>query len=130
MIIEATRSMLSDSHLPTQLWAEAVNTASFTQHRLLIVKKFNKTAYELFHGRKSSIKFLHIFGCQFFILNNRDTLGKFDPKADDGIFLRYSSISKEYRKSSALIQRGGLQSTDVGASDEAISDILLLNLYL
>ncbi|KAI3685795.1 hypothetical protein L6452_35053 [Arctium lappa] len=96
-IIEAARSMLSDSHLPTQFWAEAVNTACFTQNRSLIVKRFGKTAYELFHGRKPSISFLHIFGCQCFILNNKDQLGKFDPKVDDGIFLGYSSISKAYR---------------------------------
>ncbi|KAI3735591.1 hypothetical protein L6452_15098 [Arctium lappa] len=96
-IIEAARSMLSDSHLPTQFWVEAVNTACFTQNRSLIIKRFGKTAYELFVGRKPSISFLHIFGCQCFILNNRDQLGKFDPKADDGIFLGYSSISKAYR---------------------------------
>ncbi|KAI3673186.1 hypothetical protein L6452_39302 [Arctium lappa] len=96
-IIEAARSMLSDSHLPTQFCAEAVNTACFTQNKSLIVKRFGKTAYELFHGRKPSISFLHIFGCQCFILNNKDHLGKFDPKADDGIFLGYSSISKAYR---------------------------------
>ncbi|KAI3718224.1 hypothetical protein L6452_19086 [Arctium lappa] len=89
--------MLSDSHLPTQFWAEAVNTACFAQNRSLIIKRFGKTAYELFVGRKPSISFLHIFGCQCFILNNRDQLGKFDPKADDGIFLGYSSISKAYR---------------------------------
>ncbi|KAI3702326.1 hypothetical protein L6452_28060 [Arctium lappa] len=89
--------MLSDSHLPTQFWVEAVNTTCFTQNRSLIVKRFGKTAYELFHGRKPSISFLHIFGCQCFILNNKDHLGKFDPKADDGIFLGYSSISKAYR---------------------------------
>ncbi|KAI3681723.1 hypothetical protein L6452_36527 [Arctium lappa] len=96
-IIEAARSMLSDCHLPTQFWAEAVNTACFTQNRSLIIKRFGKTAYELFVGRKPSISFLHIFGCQCFILNNKDQLGKFDPKADDGIFLGYSSISKTYR---------------------------------
>ncbi|KAI3771392.1 hypothetical protein L6452_02556 [Arctium lappa] len=89
--------MLSDSHLPTQFWFKAVNTTCFTQNRSLIVKRFGKTTYELFHGRKPSISFLHIFGCQCFILNNKDQLGKFDPKADDGIFLGYSSISKAYR---------------------------------
>ncbi|KAI3735788.1 hypothetical protein L6452_15301 [Arctium lappa] len=86
-IIEVARSMLSNSHLPTQFWAEAVKTACFTQNRSLIVKRFGKTTYDLFHGRKPSISFLHIFGCQCFILNNKDSLRKFNPKADDGIFL-------------------------------------------
>ncbi|KAJ9561415.1 hypothetical protein OSB04_006575 [Centaurea solstitialis] len=47
--------------------------------------------------RKPSIEHLHIFGCVCYILNNKDNLGKFDSKSDDGIFLGYSSISKTYR---------------------------------
>ena len=86
-LIEAARSMLSEANLATQLWAEAVNTACFTQNRSLVIKRFTKTTYKLFHGRKPSISFLHIFGCKCFILNNRDNLGKFDPKADVVYFL-------------------------------------------
>ncbi|KAJ9552849.1 hypothetical protein OSB04_016894 [Centaurea solstitialis] len=96
-LIEAARSMLSEANLATQFWAEAVNTACYTQNRSLIVKRFRRTAYELFRNRKPSIKHLHIFGCVCYILNNKDSLGKFDSKSDDGIFLGYSSISKTFR---------------------------------
>ncbi|KAJ9538735.1 hypothetical protein OSB04_031468 [Centaurea solstitialis] len=96
-LIEAARSMLSEANLATQFWAEAVNTACYTQNRYLIVKRFRRTPYELFRNRKPSIEHLHIFGCVCYILNNKDNLGKFDSKSDDGIFLGYSSISKTYR---------------------------------
>ncbi|KAJ9554117.1 hypothetical protein OSB04_018162 [Centaurea solstitialis] len=96
-LIEAARSMLSEANLATQFWAEAVNTACYTQNRSLIVKRFRRTPYELFRNRKPSIEHLHIFGCACYILNNKDNLGKFDSKSDDGIFLGYSSISKTYR---------------------------------
>ncbi|KAJ9567467.1 LOW QUALITY PROTEIN: hypothetical protein OSB04_003433 [Centaurea solstitialis] len=96
-LIEAARSMLSEANLATQFWAEAVNTACYTQNRSLIVKRFRRTPYELFCNRKPSIEHLHIFGCVCYILNNKDNLGKFDSKSDDGIFLGYSSISKTYR---------------------------------
>ncbi|KAJ9550966.1 hypothetical protein OSB04_015011 [Centaurea solstitialis] len=96
-LIEAARSMLSEANLATQFWAEAVNTACYTQNRSLIVKRFKRTPYELFRNRKPSIEHLHIFGCVCYILNNKDNLGKFDSKSDDGIFLGYSSISKTYR---------------------------------
>ncbi|KAJ9546528.1 hypothetical protein OSB04_019071 [Centaurea solstitialis] len=96
-LIEAARSMLSEANLATQFWAEAVSTACYTQNRSLIVKRFWRTPYELFRNRKPSIKHLHIFGCICYILNNKDNLGKFDSKSDDGIFLGYSSISKTYR---------------------------------
>ncbi|KAJ9541694.1 hypothetical protein OSB04_028200 [Centaurea solstitialis] len=96
-LIEAARSMLSEANLATQFWAEAVNTACYTQNRSLIVKRFRRTPYELFCNRKPLIEHLHIFGCVCYILNNKDNLGKFDSKSDDGIFLGYSSISKTYR---------------------------------
>ncbi|KAJ9565935.1 hypothetical protein OSB04_001901 [Centaurea solstitialis] len=96
-LIEAARSMLSEANLATQFWAEAVNTTCYIQNRSLIVKRFKRTPYELFRNRKPSIEHLHIFGCVCYILNNKDNLGKFDSKSDDGIFLGYSSISKTYR---------------------------------
>ncbi|KAJ9546608.1 hypothetical protein OSB04_019151 [Centaurea solstitialis] len=96
-MIEAARSMLSEANLATQFWAEDGNTACYTQNRSLIVKRFRRTPYELFRNRKPSIEHLHIFGCVCYILNNKDNLGKFDSKSDDGIFLGYSSISKTYR---------------------------------
>ncbi|KAJ9546421.1 hypothetical protein OSB04_018964 [Centaurea solstitialis] len=96
-LIEAAPSMLSEANLATQFWAEAVNTACYTQNRSLIVKRFRRTPYEHFRNRKPSIEHLHIFGCVCYILNNKDNLGKFDSKSDDGIFLGYSSISKTYR---------------------------------
>ena len=53
-LIEAARSMLSESSLATQFCPEAISTACFTQNRSLIVKRFKKTPYELFRGRKPS----------------------------------------------------------------------------
>ncbi|KAJ9561429.1 hypothetical protein OSB04_006589 [Centaurea solstitialis] len=76
--------------------AKAVNTACYTQNRSLIVKRFKKTAYDIFRGRKPNIEYFHIFGCNCYIKNNRDALGKFDAKADDGFLVGYSTISKAY----------------------------------
>ncbi|KAJ9544602.1 hypothetical protein OSB04_024309 [Centaurea solstitialis] len=96
-LIEAARSMLIEARLSIQFWAETVNTACYTQNRSLIVKRFKKTAYELFRGRKPNIEYFHIFGCNCYIMNNRDALGKFDAKADDGFLVGYSTVSKAYR---------------------------------
>ncbi|GJY40924.1 putative ribonuclease H-like domain-containing protein [Tanacetum coccineum] len=54
-LIEAVRTMLADSKLPTTFWAEAVNTACYVQNRVIIVKPYNKTPYELFRGSEVSI---------------------------------------------------------------------------
>ncbi|GJZ49530.1 putative ribonuclease H-like domain-containing protein [Tanacetum coccineum] len=46
-LIEAARTMLADSLLPTVFWAEAVNTACYVLNRVLVTRPHNKTPYEL-----------------------------------------------------------------------------------
>ncbi|GJW02963.1 putative ribonuclease H-like domain-containing protein [Tanacetum coccineum] len=96
-LIEAARTMLADSKLPTTFWAEAVNTACYVQNRVLVIKPHNKTPYELFLGRKPALSFMRPFGCPVTILNTLDHLGKFDGKADEGFFVGYSVNSKAFR---------------------------------
>ncbi|GJW87655.1 putative ribonuclease H-like domain-containing protein [Tanacetum coccineum] len=55
-LIEAARTMLADSKLPTTFWAEAVSTACYVQNRVLIVKPHNKTPYELLRENKPMIE--------------------------------------------------------------------------
>ncbi|GKA05161.1 putative ribonuclease H-like domain-containing protein [Tanacetum coccineum] len=96
-LIEAARTMLADSKLPTTFWAEAVSTVCYVQNRVLIVKPYNKTPYELFRGFKPAIGFMKSFGCHVTILNTLDNLGKFDGKSDEGFFVGYSLSSKAFR---------------------------------
>ncbi|GKA42183.1 ribonuclease H-like domain-containing protein [Tanacetum coccineum] len=86
-LIEAARTMLADSKLPTTFWAEAVNTACYVQNRVLVIKLHNKTPYELFHGRTPTLSFMRPFECPVTILNTLDHLGKFDGKANEGFFV-------------------------------------------
>ncbi|GJU62242.1 putative ribonuclease H-like domain-containing protein [Tanacetum coccineum] len=76
------------SKLPTTFWAEAVNTACYVQNRVFVTKPHNKTPYELFLGRKLALGFLRPFGCPVITLNTINHLGKFDGKADEGLFVR------------------------------------------
>ncbi|GJX10282.1 putative ribonuclease H-like domain-containing protein, partial [Tanacetum coccineum] len=74
-LIEAARTMLTDSKLPTTFWAEAVNTACYVHNRVLVVKPHNKTPYELFRGRTPALSFMRPFGCHVTIINILDYLG-------------------------------------------------------
>nr|GEY33629.1 retrovirus-related Pol polyprotein from transposon TNT 1-94 [Tanacetum cinerariifolium] len=96
-LIEAERTMLEDSKLPTTFWAEAVNTACYVQNRVLVVKPHFKTPYELFKGRSPALSFTRPFGRHVTILNTLDQLGKFDGKSDERIFVGYSIISKAFK---------------------------------
>ncbi|GJT56083.1 putative ribonuclease H-like domain-containing protein [Tanacetum coccineum] len=61
--IEAARTMLADSLLPTTFWAEAVNTACYIFNRVRVTKPQNKTPYELLFGHKPIISYIRPFGC-------------------------------------------------------------------
>ncbi|KAI3685578.1 hypothetical protein L6452_34826 [Arctium lappa] len=49
------------------------------------------------NGIKPNVKYFKSFGCKCYVLNDRDNLKKFSPKADEGISLGYSSNSAAYR---------------------------------
>ena len=55
-----------------------------------------KTPYQLWYGRPSSVTYFKVFGSSCYIKRNEDDLGKFDSRTDEGIFLGYSSTKKEY----------------------------------
>ncbi|KAJ9547364.1 hypothetical protein OSB04_019907 [Centaurea solstitialis] len=93
-LVEAARSMMAHSGVPQSFWAEAVSTACYTQNRTLIVKRTGKTTYEMVEQRKPNIDYFRVFGCKCYVLNDRDDLGKFEPKS---IFIGYSHNSKAYR---------------------------------
>ena len=72
------RTMLHEYNLSLYFWAEAVNTSCYISNIVFKRLILNKTPYELWN-------------------NTKDNLGKFDSKADEGIFLGYSTSSKAYR---------------------------------
>ncbi|GJZ07102.1 retrovirus-related pol polyprotein from transposon TNT 1-94, partial [Tanacetum coccineum] len=74
--------------------AEAVSIACYVHNRVLLVKPYNKTPYELFRGFKPALSFMRPFGCHVTILNTLDSLGKFDGKSDEvaaGIIINESA---------------------------------------
>ncbi|GKC42151.1 putative ribonuclease H-like domain-containing protein, partial [Tanacetum coccineum] len=96
-LIEADRTMLPDSLLPTVFWAEAVNTACYVLNRVLVTKPHNKTPYKLIIGRPPIISFMRPFGCPVTILNTLDSLSKFDGKDKEGFLVGYSLNRKAFR---------------------------------
>ncbi|GJU05538.1 retrovirus-related pol polyprotein from transposon TNT 1-94 [Tanacetum coccineum] len=77
--------------------AEAVATACYTQNRSLIHTRHNKTPYELVHDKKPDLTFLRVFGALCYPTNDSEDLGKFQAKADIGIFVGYAPSRKGYR---------------------------------
>ncbi|GJZ56254.1 putative ribonuclease H-like domain-containing protein [Tanacetum coccineum] len=105
-LIEATRTMLANSKLPTTFWAEAVNTACYVQNRVSVIKPHNKTPYELFLGYSTNNKAFWVFtieldrkkepACQLVVAGNQSN-GIAGTKAceNDG----FKPIGEEEKKS-------------------------------
>ena len=95
---ELARTMFNENSLPKYSWADAVNTACYVLNRVLIKPILKKTPYELFKGRRHVLSHLKVFRCKCFILNNgKESLGKFDAKTDEGVFLGYATQIHAYR---------------------------------
>ena len=97
VIQEMARAMLYNKNVARNLWGEAINIACHTVNRVYFRPGTKKTLYELWKGRKPNVKYFRIFGSTCFILKDRENVGKFDSRIDEGIFLGYSSTSKTYR---------------------------------
>nr|GEV12125.1 retrovirus-related Pol polyprotein from transposon TNT 1-94 [Tanacetum cinerariifolium] len=101
-LVEAARTMLTFTNLPSFLWAEAIAIACFTQNHLIIHNRFDKTPYELINKRKPNIKFFCVFGCRCYLLNDYEDVGKLKAKGDIGVLEPGLSKLNEMRKSSSL----------------------------
>nr|GEW82002.1 uncharacterized mitochondrial protein AtMg00810-like [Tanacetum cinerariifolium] len=67
-----------------------------------VAERKNRTLFEaartmLADSKTPSLSFMRPFGCPVTILNTLDPLGKFDEKANEGYFVRYSVNSKAFR---------------------------------
>ena len=91
------RFMLLSINVPRNLWAKAVNTACYIGNRVILRPGTRNTSYELWKGKRPNASYFHTFGSKCYILNDRDQLGKFDAKSDEGIFIGYALNSRAYR---------------------------------
>ncbi|XP_061998818.1 uncharacterized protein LOC133716093 [Rosa rugosa] len=97
VLLDMARVMLHAAGLSTNFWAEAISTACYTINRVFFRPGTDQTAYELWKGKKPNVGYFHIFGSPCYILRDREHLGKFDARSDDGVFLGYSLNSRAYR---------------------------------
>jgi hypothetical protein len=89
--------MIHSKNLAQHFWGEAVNTECHIINRVYLRPETNKTPYVIWRGKKPTVKYFKTFGSKCYILPDRENLGKFDSKSDEGIFLGYSTNSRAYR---------------------------------
>jgi transposase InsO family protein len=97
VIQDMARVMMHAKNLAQHFWGEAVHTACHIINRVYLRPETDKTPYELWKGKKPTVKYFRVFGSTCYILRDRENLGKFEAKSDEGIFLGYSSTSRASR---------------------------------
>jgi hypothetical protein len=97
VIQEMACVMIHSKNLAQHFWGEAINTVYHIINRVYLRPETNKTPYEIWRGKKPTVKYFTTFGSKCYILRDRENLGKFDTKSDEGLFLGYSTNSRAYR---------------------------------
>ena len=95
-LVEAVRTMLADSKLPQQFWAEALSTAVYLRNRSP-AKAVDVTPFEAWTGTKPRVEHLRVFGCSAYAHIAKEERQKLDFKAKGCILLGYGTATKGYR---------------------------------
>ncbi|KAK7341990.1 hypothetical protein VNO80_24931 [Phaseolus coccineus] len=90
------RSMIAHSSLLESLWGEALKTAIYILNRVPS-KAVVKTSYELWTGKKPSIRHLHIWGCSAVAQHYRPHEAKLDSRTISCYFVGYAERSRGYK---------------------------------
>jgi hypothetical protein len=59
---ESARAMIHAKKLPYHFWAEAMNTACYVHNRVTLKKGTPTTLYEVWKGRRPTVKYFRVFG--------------------------------------------------------------------
>jgi len=97
VIQEMARVMIHSKNLAQHFWGEVANTTCHIINKVYLRPETNKTPYEIWRGKKPTIKYFRIFGSKCYILRDNENLGRFDPKSDEGILLGYSTNNPTYK---------------------------------
>ena len=90
-LVEAARAMLyAHSNLPKRLWAELVNTAAYIINRTGASAVEGKSPFELWFGKKPSIKHLKVIGTTCYAYIPGQKRKKLDKKALKCILIGYN----------------------------------------
>jgi transposase InsO family protein len=98
-LLEVTRSLMIDMHVPKSYWGDALLTAAYLINRMPSRVLEFKTPLEVLSPPFSTSKGVSpkVFGCVCFVHIHGQTLGKLDPRALKCVFVGYSPTQKGYK---------------------------------
>eukprot|EP00112_Aurelia_sp_Birch-Aquarium-sp1_P025251 Seg831.4 transcript_id=Seg831.4/GoldUCD/mRNA.D3Y31 product="Retrovirus-related Pol polyprotein from transposon TNT 1-94" pseudo=true protein_id=Seg831.4/GoldUCD/D3Y31 len=96
-IIETALSMMSQSKMPMEFWAEAVNIAVYLRNRSPSTSLKGITPIEALFDRKPDVSHLKVFGCLAFAHIPKQQRKKFEEKSRKAVFVGYPDGTKGYK---------------------------------
>jgi transposase InsO family protein len=96
-IVEMAGCMLKSMNVPGKFWGEAVKTVVYLLNRSPTKSLDGKTPFEVWYGRKPSVRHLHTFGCKVFAKRIQPGITKLADRSTPGVFLGYEPGTKGYR---------------------------------
>ena len=87
-LLDMVRSMLSNSSVPISLWMFALKTTMYLLN-MVLSETVPKTPFELWTGRKPSLRHLHVWGCPTEVRIYNPQEKKLDSRTTSGFFISY-----------------------------------------
>ncbi|KAL3699391.1 hypothetical protein R1sor_017413 [Riccia sorocarpa] len=116
--LERTISMMANTGLPKNLWAEAVQMATYLINRSPTEANQGTTPFEFFFKEKPDLSNLHPFGCTVYVHVPKEERRKLDSHTIKCKFVGYDTYSKGFRCYDSTRQRI-LLSRDVKFAEES-----------
>jgi hypothetical protein len=95
-VVGMARALLKQRGMSAVFWGEVVVTVVYIINCSPTKALNDRTSYEAWHGRKSTISHLRVFGCLTFS-KELGHIGKLDDMNTPGVFIGYAEGSKAYR---------------------------------
>lgn len=96
-VVESARTMINQSGLGPELWAEASNTAVYTLNRCLTSRNQEKTPYEMWFGKKPDVRNLHYFGQRAVVMYRDYPRNKWNTKGTIHRFVGYTDVYNTFK---------------------------------
>ena len=96
-LLETARALSFQSNLPLIFWGDVVQCATYLINHMPLTSIGNISPYEKLFGHPPNNDHLRTFGCLCFVSTIKQGRSKFDPRAENYIFLKYPYGQKAYK---------------------------------
>ena len=116
-LLETAPTLLFQTKVPKQFWADAISTTCFLINRMPSIMLVNNVPYTILFPNKALFPVKpKVCGSTSYVRDVRPSITKSDPKALKCVFLGYSHLQKGYRRYSTKLEKY-LVSTNVAFSE-------------